>query len=70
MLFESGKSVKGKYYGVLLPGWSGCASCSSRELIERPFASGTFFFKDTVNGRSVMRSVPVDIEVKPAVTDE
>ena len=60
LAFASGRKVKGKFKGALLPGWSSCPECTEgREFVARPFGSGTFYFKDTVNGRAFTRSLPV-----------
>jgi len=65
MVFDSGASVKGTFKGVLMPGWSGCGQCvEGRTLVDRPFGSGTFYFKDSLGGLSVVRSCPVDLLVK------
>ena len=47
---DDGKSVAGKFQGVVMPGWQ-----------DRPFASGAFWFKDMINGLSRNRSLPFEI---------
>lgn len=65
LFFDSGKSVKGMFKGILMPGWSGCGQCvEGRVLVDRPFGSGMFYFKDIVDGKTVVRSCPVDLQVK------
>ena len=55
-----------KYRGVVLPGWTECGDCGPvGNLVERPFASGTLWLNDKIDGQSVTRSMPVDIEYVP-----
>ncbi len=49
-LSDDRKRIKGKFQGVIMPGWS-----------DRPFACGTFWFKDKINGLSRIRSIPFDL---------
>ena len=64
--FANGKTVSGKFKGVLLPGWFGqCDECGEPVpggLVTRPFASGLFWFKGKVGGKRVTRSLSVDID--------
>ena len=59
------KTVTGTLKGVLLPGWTACGECgtSEVELTKRPFASGTVYYSDKVNGKTENRSVPFDLEM-------
>ena len=60
------KTVSCKYRGVVLPGWTECGDCGPvGNLVERPFASGTLWLIDRIDGQSVTRSMPVDIEYVP-----
>ncbi|MCR5750922.1 MAG: hypothetical protein K6G91_03080 [Kiritimatiellae bacterium] len=60
------KTVSCKYKGVVLPGWTECGDCGPvGNLVERPFASGTLWLTDRLDGQSVTRSMPVDIEYVP-----
>lgn len=53
-----GSVVPGKFMGVLLPGWIDC-NCGD-SVIERPFASGAFIYKE--NGTT--QSVPADLRAE------
>lgn len=57
--FANGRRITGSIRGVLLPGWLDCG-CGD-ELVVRPFGSGMLVFKDTIGGRSVTRSLPVNL---------
>ena len=57
--------MTGTLKGALLPGWTACGECgtSEVELTRRPFASGTVYYSDKVNGKTENRSVPFDLEI-------
>ena len=56
---EGGTTVSGKFEGVLLPGWIDCG-CGN-DIVVLPFGSGTFYWKQKINGKSVIQSCPVHI---------
>lgn len=60
------RTVNCRFKGVLLPGWTQCGDCGPvGDLVERPFGSGTIWFTDRVDGKSAVRSMPIDIEYVP-----
>jgi hypothetical protein len=58
--FAGGRSLTATYKGVLLPGWTDCG-CTEESIVERPFGSGSCWFTDRYNGRSVRRGMSVDL---------
>ena len=61
VLSSSGKPVKAKFSGVLMPGWDECGACvEGFTAWERPFGSGTLFYKDG----GVVQSYPVDLHFR------
>ena len=54
------KMSVGYYRGVLLPGWIDC-NCG-HNIPLRPYGSGTFYFKDTINKKTANRSFSVDLD--------
>ena len=61
VLSSSGKPVKAKFSGVLMPGWDECGACvEGFTAWERPFGSGTLFYKDG----GVVQSYPVDLQFR------
>ncbi len=65
LTLANGKTLKAKFKGILLLGWEDC-NCGETPIVSenRPFASGTCYFTDTMNGVKVTRSIPVDLNVK------
>lgn len=61
LVFGDGKSTTGYYRGIVIPGWSDCG-CGLDDVTVRPFGSGTFKFRDTSGGKTVVRSIAVDID--------
>lgn len=59
LVFEDGKSIKGSYKGVLTPGWLDCGCGDERVVL--PFGSGTFYYSDRVDGRTVKKSLGVEL---------
>ena len=61
ILFGDGRTSTGTFSGVLAPGWVLPCACG---LVapERPFGSGTLCFRDVVDGKPVMRSMPVALD--------
>lgn len=59
--FDGGRTVTGAFSGVLTPGWVLPCACGI-VAPERPFGSGMLHFRDVVEGRSVMRSIPVELD--------
>jgi len=57
-----GVSVWGTVKGVLLPGWIDCGCIEGKTIIERPYGSGTLYYK--LNGQTV--SEPVDLIAEAA----
>ena len=60
IVFKSGKSISATYKGILTPGWLDCG-CGDA-LVTLPFGSGTLYYQDRVDGRSVRQSVGVEIQ--------
>lgn len=62
----SGHVVEGQFVGIVMPGWIDCQCVEG--FVERPFASGAFWFTDymKVSGRwrSVVRSMPFELAVE------
>jgi len=56
VLTEAGKSVSATIKGVLLPGWINCSECGE-EGVDRPYGSGTLYYKD---GKTTV-SMPIDL---------
>ena len=71
MAFEGGDeplTVNGEFRGVVIPGW--CLPCDCGYTApERPFGSGQLVFRDFVDGRQVMRSLPVTLDILKQGTD-
>jgi hypothetical protein len=59
LVFEDGTSIKGSYKGVLTPGWLDCGCGDERAVL--PFGSGTFYYSDRVGGRTVKKSLAVEL---------
>ena len=59
--FADGRTAKGVFRGVLLPGWHDCMCGYDYEPIELPFASGLVTFTDRLDGKSVKRTFSVDL---------
>lgn len=63
-----GKTVTGKYKGVVIPGWHDChcelpdPADPYRIDVSQPFAAGALWFSDKVGGRKVFRGFPVVID--------
>ena len=53
------RTVTASFKGVILPGWIDCG-CGD-ELPVRPFASGTFYYSNRVNGFSTPASLEFDL---------
>lgn len=62
LVFADGRTAFGEYCGALIPGWTTCG-CGLENPPIRPFGSGTLRYRDWVNGRAVVRSFPVDVDV-------
>ncbi len=60
LVFEDGKTVTGTYKGLLTPGWLDCGCGDDRVVL--PFGSGTLYYADKVGGRSVKRSIAVELQ--------
>jgi len=61
LVFDSGRKANGTFSGVLAPGWVLPCECGIAAP-ERPFGCGTLTFRDAVDGRSAVRSIPVTLE--------
>lgn len=60
--FTNKQNVRGKFYGVVLPGWFDCGCVADTdELIPSqniPFAMGACVFSDRINGKATSTSIP------------
>lgn len=54
------RTVTATFKGVILPGWNDCG-CGD-ELIVRPFASGTFYYANRLNGISTPASLEFNLD--------
>ena len=61
ILFDGGRTAVGTFRGVLAPGWVLPCECGIAAP-ERPFGCGTLVFRDIVDGRAVIRSVPTVLD--------
>ena len=57
--------VNGSYTGVIAPGWVLPCACGL-SAPEMPFGGGTLCFRDVIEGRSAVRSVPLSLDKYPA----
>ena len=61
ILFESGRTVTGTYFGVAVPGWIRPCDCGNNAP-EMPFGCGMLYFRDVVGGKAATRSVPLVLD--------
>ena len=64
---EDGTVVSGTMKGVMLPGWIDCGCVEEEyegEYVERPFASGSFYYKTRIGKKTVTASLPYDVIAK------
>lgn len=58
----TGRKVKAKFKGVVLPGWYDCRC--GEGIPDRPFVSAAVYYKDKVNGKSVSIGCGLDLWAK------
>lgn len=58
----TGRKVKAKFKGVVLPGWYDCGC--GEGIPDRPFVSAAVYYKDKVNGKSVSIGCGLDLWAK------
>lgn len=59
--FAGGRKVRLTVKGVVLPGWTDCG-CGDEPVTERPFISGTAYYKDRVGSKSTGRGFAVEFK--------
>jgi len=66
LVFANGRKANGTYRGIVVPGWVDAESCCGAETYRGPvlpFGRGVFAFRDSVGGKSVVRSLPVVLDI-------
>lgn len=67
LTFASGRVVSGSYRGIVVPGWVDAESCCGASTYlgpVLPFGHGVFYYRDRVAGQTVVRSLPVVLDIE------